>query len=432
MTTTGSPETGTTREGLGRQFWRVLAAQSLSGVGTGLHMVALPLLATTFTHDPRIIAALATVAGVPALVLALPVGNLVDRTHRGRLMVSSDLVCVLVTAALTTAILADVAGLWLLFTVAALLGVAELVFSTSLYALLPGIVPRGQLLRANSHLAVGREVGAGGIGPALAGMAFSAAPALPFAINAVSFAASAVAIGPLATGHDTRSTTPAPGTPAPGTEAPTTTRTRLIAYLGDLTAGVRFAARHRTIRTTLLLSAGAGLFGWMPEGIIVLFAKQELGATDVQFGLLMAVTAAGTVLGGLLVPRLAHRVTLTKLVVSTYLIYGALLIPVALTDSIWVVMALFFVQGLPLIACGAAVQSVQQSLVPDHLLGRTAVLRRLINALTMPAGLTAGGFLGTWLGLGAVWIIAGTGFLTVVALSGPGLRSLEPAGAHQP
>ncbi|PUB32447.1 transmembrane secretion effector [Promicromonospora sp. AC04] len=426
MTATGDPRTGISRQGLDSRFWRVLAAQSLSSVGTGLHLVALPLLATTYTHDPRVIAALATVAGVPALVLALPVGNLVDRTHRGRLMVYSDLACVLVVAALTAAVLVDVAGLWLLFTVAALLGVAELVFSTGLYALIPTIVPRGHLLRANSHLAVGREIGAGGIGPALAGVAFSAAPALPFAINAVSFAASAAAIGSFAIGHGTR-----PNTPAPDTDPPATAKTRLSAYVGDLTAGVRFAARHRTIRTTLLLSAGAGLFGWMPEGILVLFAKQELGATDVQFGLLMAVTAAGTVLGGLVVPRLAHRTSMTRLVVSTYLIYGALLIPVALTDSILLVMALFFVQGLPLIASGAAVQSAQQALVPDHLLGRTAVLRHLINALTMPAGLTAGGFLGTWLSLDAVWIIAGTGFLIVVALCGPGLRNLEPRDAHQ-
>ncbi|MCF4121705.1 MFS transporter [Antribacter sp. KLBMP9083] len=427
MTATGDRTArDATRQGLGSRFWRVLAAQSLSSVGTGLHLVALPLLATTYTHDPRVIAALATVAGIPALVLALPVGNLVDRTHRGRLMAYSDLACVLIVGALTLAVLADVAELWLLFTVAALLGVAELIFSTGLYALIPTIVPREHLLRANSHLAVGREVGAGGIGPALAGLLFTAAPALPFAINAASFAASAAAIGSFALRRDTR-----PNAPVPHTERPATGKARFAAYTADLTAGARFAARHRAIRTTLLLSAGAGLFGWMPEGILVLFARDELGASDVQFGLLMAVTAAGSVLGGLLAPLIAPRTSLAKLIVTTYLIYGALLLPVALTDSIWLVMAMFFAQGLPLIASSAAVQSAQQSLVPAHLLGRTAVLRRLINALTMPAGLTAGGFLGTWLSLDAVWLIAGAGFLTIVALSGPGLRNLAPDAAMQ-
>lgn len=412
---------------VGSRFWRVLTAYSLSSLGTGLHGVAFPLLAVTYTDDPRVIAALAGVAGIPALLLALPVGNLVDRSHRGRLMVYSDLACVVVVALLAAAVLADVGSLALLFAVAVLLGVGELVFGTSLYALVPTIVPRPQLLRANSHLAVGREIGAGGVGPALAGVLFSAAPALPFAINALSFLGSAAAVGSFAVGQDTRPA-PAPPKESPPEEEPPvegpTTRARLVAYLAEITAGARFAARHRGVRTTLLLSAGAGLFGWMPEGIIVLFAKQDLAATDAQFGLLMAVTAAGAVLGGLLAPKLAGRLGLTGLIVWTYAGYGVLLLPIAFIDSIWVVMILFFAQGLPLIASGAAVRSVQQAAVPDHLRGRFAVLNRLVNALTMPVGLTAGGFLGAWLGLDAVWIIAGAGFLGALVLSLPGLRAL--------
>lgn len=413
---------------VGSRFWRVLTAYSLSSLGTGLHVVAFPLLAVTYTDDPRVIAALAGVAGIPALLLALPVGNLVDRSHRGRLMVYSDLGCVVVVALLAAAVLADVGSLALLFAVAALLGVGELVFGTSLYALVPTIVPRPQLLRANSHLAVGREIGAGGVGPALAGVLFSAAPALPFAINALSFLGSAAAVGSFAVGQDTRPVAPAPSEESPPEKEPReerpTRKARLGAYLAEITAGARFAAHHRGARTTLLLSAGAGLFGWMPEGIIVLFAKQDLDATDAQFGLLMAVTAAGAVLGGLLAPRLAGRLGLTGLIVWTYAGYGVLLLPIAFIDSIWVVMVLFFAQGLPLIASGAAVRSVQQAAVPDHLRGRFAVLNRLVNALTMPVGLTAGGFLGAWLGLDVVWIIAGAGFLGALVLSLPGLRAL--------
>jgi MFS family permease len=420
--TTAKPDADTR---MGSRFWRVLTAYSLSSLGTGLHGVAFPLLAVTYTDDPRVIAALAGIAGLPALLLALPVGNLVDRSHRGRLMVYSDLCCVVVVALLAAAVLADVGSLALLFAVAVLLGVGELVFGTSLYALVPTIVPRPQLLRANSHLAVGREIGAGGVGPALAGVLFSAAPALPFAINAVSFLGSAAAVGSFAVGQDTRPADP-PEEGSPEKEPPgeRPTRARLVAYLAEITAGARFAARHRGVRTTLLLSAGAGLFGWMPEGIIVLFAKQDLGATDAQFGLLMAVTAAGAVLGGLLAPKLAGRLGLTGLIVWTYAGYGVLLLPIAFVDSIWVVMVLFFAQGLPLIASGAAVRSVQQAAVPDHLRGRFAVLNRLVNALTMPAGLMAGGFLGAWLGLDAVWIIAGAGFLAALVLSLRGLRAL--------
>lgn len=125
----------------GTRFRRILAAHATSQLGIGLHLAAFPLLVSTLTSDPRIVAALALTASIPGLLLALPIGVWVDRSHRGRLMVGSDLVCAAVLIVLTVLVATDRIQLWMLFAGAATVGIAELVFGTSTFALLPTLVP---------------------------------------------------------------------------------------------------------------------------------------------------------------------------------------------------------------------------------------------------------------------------------------------------
>lgn len=392
-------------------FTRVLMAQTASSLGTGLHGVAFPLLATTFTTDPLTIAALAVMSNAPALLLAMPVGAWVDRSHRGRLMAMSDALSAAFLLGLCLLLAVEALQLWMLFLVAGLVGVAELVFGTSLYALVPTIVNRNDLIRANSRLAVVTEAGAGGIGPALGGTLFGLSKTLPFALNAVSYLASSLAIASFAARGDTR--------------ARSATHDDLRArFWSELGAGLTFARRNRAARTTILLSAGSGLFGWMPEGTLVLFATQELGASEWEFGLLMAITTVGAVIGGIITPRLTHRLGLATLIAVTFVGYGALLVPVAFTDSVWLVAIIFLFQGLPLIAYSTAIVTAQQMLVPSELLGRFGALRRLVNAVVVPLGLGAGGFLGSALGLRWVWVIAGAGFVAMFLANVPALRHL--------
>jgi len=403
---------------MGSRFTRLWIAQSVSELGTGLHLVAFPLLATTMTSDPRLIAALAMVSGAPGLLLALPVGVWVDRSHRGRLMAGSDLTCALLIALLLVAWSLGALHLWVLFVLATGLGIAELVFGTSTFALLPSLVAEPDLLRANSFLSVSREVGAGVLGPALGGLAFAVTPLLPFALNGASYLVSSLIIGSFAW----RGTTRAPRVLT--TAADGLTR-QDQAWRTELTAGLSYLRRHKAARTTLVLSATAGLFGWMPEATFVLFAKDELRVSTSGFGLLLGVTTVGAVVGGIVVGKFADRINTVVLLQVTYLTYGLLLIPIAFLSSPWIASGVFFVQGLPLIACDTASRSLLQQIVPPDLLGRVGAVNRLVGSAVIPISLFAGGMLGHWLGLRAVWAIAGGGFLAAFALNLPGIRALS-------
>lgn len=403
---------------MGSRFTRLWIAQSVSELGTGLHLVAFPLLATTMTSDPRLIAALALVSGAPGLLLALPIGVWVDRSHRGRLMAGSDLTCALLIALLLVAWSLGALHLWVLFVLAAGLGIAELVFGTSTFALLPSLVAEPDLLRANSFLSVSREVSAGVLGPALGGLAFAVTPLLPFALNGASYLLSSLIIGSFAW----RGTTRAPRVLTAAADGLTR---QDQAWRTELTAGLSYLRRHKAARTTLVLSATAGLFGWMPEATFVLFAKDELHVSNYGFGLLLGVTTVGAVVGGIFVGKFADRINTVVLLQVTYLTYGLLLIPIAFLRSPWIAAGVFFVQGLPLIACDTASRSLLQQIVPAGLLGRVGAVNRLVGSAVIPISLFAGGMLGHWLGLRAVWVIAGGGFLAAFALNLPGIRALS-------
>lgn len=406
---------------MGSRFTRLWVAQSVSELGTGLHLVAFPLLATTMTSDPRLIAALALVSAAPGLLLALPIGVWVDRSHRGRLMAGSDLTCVLLIALLLLMWSLGALHLWVLFVLAAGLGIAELVFGTSTFALLPSLVAESDLLRANSFLSVSGQVGAGVLGPALGGLAFAVAPLLPFALNGASYLVSSLIIGSFAWRGTTRA-------PHVLTAAANGLNTKDQSWRIELTAGVTYLRRHKAARTTLILSATAGLFGWMPEATFVLFAKDELHVSTYGFGLLLGVTTVGAVVGGIFVGKFAGRMNTVVLLQVTYVTYGLMLIPIAFLSSPWIAAAVFFVQGLPLIACDTAARSLLQRIAPTELLGRVGAVNRLVGSAVIPIGLFAGGMLGHWLGLRAVWAIAGGGFLAAFAVNLSGIRGLASRG----
>lgn len=94
-------------------FTRLLWAQGLSKLGVGFHLAAFPLLVSTLTTDPLVVATTALASVVPGIALALPVGAWVDRAHRGRLMVSSDLSCAAMLLALTVLVLTGHTRLWM-------------------------------------------------------------------------------------------------------------------------------------------------------------------------------------------------------------------------------------------------------------------------------------------------------------------------------
>jgi MFS family permease len=387
-----------------RGFRAVFVAASVSTVGDGIQLVALPLLGTTLTTSPQAIAGLAAVGMVPALLFALPVGGLVDLFDRRRLLIAADVVRAVLLAVLVSAFVGGYLRLWELFAIAFALGVCAIVFDTCSVAYLPTVVPRQRLAKANGYLATVTELGNGIIGPALAGTVFALAKTLPFLLNAVSFVGSACLLATLPSGRHT----------------PVASKRRNM-RIGE---GLHWIIGNRSLQALALVMCGWNLFGWMPEATLVLYAKQDLGLSGTAFGFLFASTSIGAVLGGLLSARIIERLGADRVLCLTTALYALLMIPAAVSHSPWLVGGAFLVQGIPLVAWSVVSTTIRQTLVPSELLGRVNSVFALLGSGTAPVAMVLGGLLGHWLGFRPVFLISAAGILLPLLVAVPGLRRL--------
>jgi MFS family permease len=217
------------RRDSGQPYQRVLWANTISSVGDGAYLCALPLLAVTVTRDPRLIALVSAAAFMPWLVLSLPAGVFVDRYDRGMLMRRSQVIQGLTVTVSAVLVLVHRVDIALLVVLAFVLGSAEVIFSNAAQSVLPDLVPPEQLPRANGNLQVSLTVGETFAGPPLGSVLFAVSRALPFGLDAGSFFGSAALL-----------------TGLPRRASPATAPAPMRAQIAE---GLRYLARHRLLRT---------------------------------------------------------------------------------------------------------------------------------------------------------------------------------------
>lgn len=188
-------ERGRVPTGLGSSFGLVWASSTVSALGDGLRRVALPLLTVQLTSDARLVALVAAAGTLPWLVVGLPAGALVDRWDRARTMTTVDLSRALVVAVLAAGAATGRLGVTVLTVLAFVLGAGEVLAETAAHALVPSLVVRDRLERANGRLQAGEVVTGQFAGQALGGVLFAVALAVPFVVDSATFLVSGLLIG---------------------------------------------------------------------------------------------------------------------------------------------------------------------------------------------------------------------------------------------
>jgi MFS family permease len=386
------------REGpgpLGASFWKLWSASGLSNLADGLVKVALPLIAVTLTDSPGMVAGVALAVTLPWLLFALPAGALADRVDRRLAMVRADLVRAAAVAVLAVTaglgLESSVAAIWALYAAALLLGTAETVYDTCAQSMLPQVVPRDRLPRANGRLIAAELTANEFVGPPLGGLLVATGIAAAFATPATLWVA---AVGALLLLRGSFA--------VPRTEKPTTLR-------ADVAEGLRYLWHHRLLRS---LAAMTGLFNFATNAtfaVFVLYAVDPgsaMGLTGATYGLLLATLAAGNLIGALLADPIIRRLGRSR---SLFLglLGGVGLVGVpALTTNPLVIAAAFVIGGFTNALWNVVAVSLRQRITPDRILGRINSSYRLVAWGTRPLGAAAGGLLGQLLGLRAVFTIA--------------------------
>jgi MFS family permease len=387
------------RAPLGIAYWRLWTSSGLSNLADGIVKVALPLVAIQFTRSPVLIAGLTVALTLPWLLFALPAGALADRLDRRRAMLGANGARASLLAVLMLAVVLDVGSIWALYLVAFGIGVAETIYDTSAQSILPQVVQRDQLSRANARLYAAELTANEFVGPPLAGFLVAVGAAVAFGVPVALWAVAVTALllvrGPFRI-----------------------ERVQGTTLRADIGEGVRFLWRHRLLRTFAVM---VGVFNFATNAtfaILVLYAvgpASVIGLSEPGFGLLLATIAAGSLVGTFVAERIERGLGRSRALVLS-VIGIALLVGVPVMANPLLIGAGFFVGGFGIVVWNVIVVSLRQRITPDRLLGRVNGGVRLVAWGARPLGAAAGGVLAQLLGLRAVFALMALLSLAMLAV----------------
>jgi MFS family permease len=376
---------------LGGAFWRLWTSSGLSNLADGVAKIALPLIAVQFTRSPTLIAGLTFALTLPWLLFALPAGVLADRLDRRRAMIGANLARASLFGALVLAVTTDVASIWILYLVAVGIGIAETLYDTSAQSILPQIVDRPLLSRANGRLYAVEFAANEFVGPPLGGVLVAAGTVVAVAAPGALWMVAVVALMLV------------PGRFRVERPEPTTMR-------ADVVEGLRFLWRHRVLRTLALIVGGFNLAANGAFALLVLYAvgpSSTLGLSEPAFGALLTSIALGSLVGSFLAERVQARVGRARSLLVGF-VAGACSIAIpGLTTRPHLIAIGFFIGGIGIVIANVVTVSLRQTITPDRLLGRVNSGYRLLAWGSRPIGAAAGGLLAEVLGLRAVFLAMG-------------------------
>ncbi len=184
---TGSPAGRARRVPLGRDFGKLWTAAAFSNLADGLGRVAVPLIATTLTRDPLAISAITALAFLPWLVFGLPAGMLVDRFDRRWIMAIANGIRGLAAVGLALLTVTGALDIWWLFAGVLVFGLGETLFDNATNAIMPAVVKRPALDRANGWMQAAQITIDSFISSPIGGVLFAISLALPLWVGAAGY-----------------------------------------------------------------------------------------------------------------------------------------------------------------------------------------------------------------------------------------------------
>jgi MFS family permease len=379
---------------LGSKYWRLWWASAISNLGDGITSVAYPWLASAVTRSPLLIAIVGFASRLPWLVFTLFAGVISDRFDRRKIILRMDLVRGFLTVIVAIVVmwkqdslpkLNDLAGgltvdtnyflYFVLVTTALLFGLAEVLRDNTAQTILPSIVHKENLEKANGRLWSAESLTNTFIGPPLGSLIIGIAIFLPFWFDAASFFISVALIASIA------------GSFKAVSDAPATK----INFKADIKEGFAWLWNHKFFRNLAIILGLLNFTGTLVGATYILFAQEVLKVDVKIFAILGIAGAVGGLIGSSFGDKISKRLgsgpTLRFALIAGPV--GAIII--GLTNSWIVVFIVTAFESLSAVLWNLITVSLRQSVIPSHLIGRVNSVYRFFGWGTIPLGMILGG-----------------------------------------
>ena len=368
---------------------------------------AAPLLTLSLTSDERLIAGVSFCSMIPWLVLSLPAGVYIDRFDRRKMMVVANLIRAVLFGLIAFSAATETLSIWIFMTILIGVGCCEVIFDMSAQAFLPQIVPDHLLEKANGRLSSLELITNTFIGLPLGAWAFVVAVGVPFGVDAASFALAAVLVASIRI----------PSSAAAEGES----LEQRKSFKADLAEGLRWLWSNKLIRTLAIMLGITNMTTMFGDAIFVKYAAEELGVTGRAYGFLLALTAIGSILGGLLGDKIAKRLGIAQSIVYSYFVFGFVGIIYFFMPYVWAVAIAASLMGLAGTTWNVVTVSLRQRVIPAELFGRVNSVYRFIGTGSIGIGALIGGQIAYSTNLRMPFLAAAVLGLLALAVGGPTL-----------
>lgn len=385
-----------------RNYRLFFAGQGVSLVGTWMSRLATGWLVFRLGGvDAAWLLGVVSFAGLaPTFFVAPLAGVLVDRWNRHTVLLVTQVISLLQSAALAWVAFAAGPGtgtVWLVMALSVVQGVVNAFDMPARQSLLVDMVGRREdlpnAIALNSSLVNGSRL----VGPALAGAVIAAAgEAWCFVVDAVSYLAVVAALLAMRLPHKER----------PAARAP----------IGrTLLEGVRYVSGFAPIRAILLLLALVS-FAAMPYSVLLpVFAASALEGGPHTLGLLSAASGVGALAGALYLASRSSVLGLGRVLVTSATLLGVGLVGLSHSTNIWLSAALLVFVGAGMMVQMAASNTLIQTMVDEDKRGRVMSFFGMAFQGAAPFGSLLAGWLAGFVGVRTV--VTGSGVLVLLGVA---------------
>lgn len=392
-----------------KNLWIYALSNAVSMFGNHFQWLAVTSITYAITGSPLATAAQMAVSGLPAILLARWAGPLVDRHDPRRVMIAASL-----TQAALTLLYLLVETVPALLLLNFLISSAGVLIRPSQASILPQMVGRAALLKANARLASIR--GAVQLfAPALAGTILVwAGSDFAFLFNSVSFLFPAAAMLLIRFVDPAERRPGAGGGPGPG--------------WAETWA---FLLSRRDLILLILSFSAYGLGMWAVNAIFFPYAKEVLDSGPDVVGWSISAYFGAYLVTGLVLERWGERLRNPRLLYAIYLVGALVWMGYSLTDSVPVALILSAFDGLVFTFAFTLLETRVQEEAPAAMRGRVFALSAAMDQTATVSGELMGGAMAAYGSIpGAIrW----SGLLTIGLLAAfLAGRRLLTSGHHQP
>lgn len=392
-----------------RSFRQYFIGQTLSMLGDGFRLLAIPLLVFGISHSALSTGISYVCELAPFALFSLVAGSLADRLNRRTLMLGAD--------ALRCIVMLAFAGLYAVHRLSVpevygglvIVALAASTFLGCQTSSIPFLLGKERGTEAVAALN-GAENFANLITPMIGGALFAIFGALPaLLITAAGYLCSLISLWQVPTF-------------GPETSASLPSRREITS---DIRAGFRLLFRDRGMRAQAIIAFAGNMLGFGAYAVLVPFLKRDFGAHDHEVGIFFGISAAGAICGSLAAGKLSLRWPFGRVITIAYLMDAVIFLPVIFARNMWVAGIFWALTNALAQYEIAQIIGFRLRVTPEAYVGRVFGAVRLFVLSGIAPAVIVFGYVADHVDARAAMAISGFGYLAVAvsAFLSPAIRN---------